>query len=728
MRTGPFIQALAFVLLCSPASAQWVATNGPRGGAIACFAASGGDILAGGEYGLYRSTDDGISWNVITASWSNLNSPPEATALVVSEGNIFVTLRGAGGIYRSTNAGSDWDQINGTGLWNLSTTALAVLDSTILVGTEAGIFRSSDGGSTWNNVLNLGGRGGFTITTLLASGGNIFAGTYFGAFLSTNGGSSWTQAGLVEQGTVTSFAVADTHLFAGTWFGVYCSTNNGTTWAEVDSGITGPGLNHRWVNSLVSVGNSVFAGTDSGIFSSTNYGAKWSSVSIGLVGDVGVGALAAFPSRDGSRSTMLAGTGGDGIYASIDSGASWHKANAGLHFEDVVDFALCNSGATGTKLFAATIDGLFSSTNNGANWSFDRIREVFNAFEANDSCLIGGGSTQVCVSTDQGTTWKSIRSPFADSVADITALSISGRQIFAGTNGAGVFLSNDNGMTWRVMNNGLPMSTQSAWFPPNIVGICTLDSIVFVGMREYPFTGNTGSVYRSTDNGAHWSSSLQGIIISTLAVCGKDVFVGTGDKTRIYRSTDKGTSWSADTTGLPHDQNGWFPYVRDFCVSGTSVFAGTDHNGVFLSSDGGTHWSSVNTGLPNCAVSSLVVSGQYLVASMVGAGVYRRPLSEMITSVVPAASESPHRFLLEQNYPNPFNPRTTIRFELLAPSIVHLTVYDVLGRVVLVLVDEKKNTGAHEVDFDGSALASGVYYYRLTAGNFEATKSMLLLK
>lgn len=88
----------------------------------------------------------------------------------------------------------------------------------------------------------------------------------------------------------------------------------------------------------------------------------------------------------------------------------------------------------------------------------------------------------------------------------------------------------------------------------------------------------------------------------------------------------------------------------------------------------------------------------------------------------------PTIYALEQNFPNPFNPSTTIKFELPKTSHVTLTVYDVLGREVSLLVNEKKNAGSYHVKFDGSNLASGVYFYRIQAGDFVQTKRLLLLK
>ncbi|MBE0538275.1 MAG: T9SS type A sorting domain-containing protein [Ignavibacterium sp.] len=92
----------------------------------------------------------------------------------------------------------------------------------------------------------------------------------------------------------------------------------------------------------------------------------------------------------------------------------------------------------------------------------------------------------------------------------------------------------------------------------------------------------------------------------------------------------------------------------------------------------------------------------------------------------------PTEYKLEQNYPNPFNPTTKIRYSIpnLGPDLqnVNLTVYDILGNQIKTLVDEPKETGYHEIDFNASVLASGVYVYRLTAGNFVSVKKMMVLK
>jgi hypothetical protein len=99
-----------------------------------------------------------------------------------------------------------------------------------------------------------------------------------------------------------------------------------------------------------------------------------------------------------------------------------------------------------------------------------------------------------------------------------------------------------------------------------------------------------------------------------------------------------------------------------------------------------------------------------------------------VTGVGDPKASVPKRYNLYQNYPNPFNPVTIIQFDVPEVSDVSLVVYDVLGREVARLIDERKSPGHYEVSFDANRQASGVYYYQMVAGSFSTVKKMLLMK
>lgn len=92
------------------------------------------------------------------------------------------------------------------------------------------------------------------------------------------------------------------------------------------------------------------------------------------------------------------------------------------------------------------------------------------------------------------------------------------------------------------------------------------------------------------------------------------------------------------------------------------------------------------------------------------------------------SGEIPGEYSLEQNYPNPFNPSANIKYQLPKAGFVKLTVFDALGRTVQILVNENKPAGKYEVQFNGSKLSSGVYFYKLESGQFTDIKKMMLVK
>ena len=101
---------------------------------------------------------------------------------------------------------------------------------------------------------------------------------------------------------------------------------------------------------------------------------------------------------------------------------------------------------------------------------------------------------------------------------------------------------------------------------------------------------------------------------------------------------------------------------------------------------------------------------------------------ESVTVALLSGKSLPEAFALRQNYPNPFNPVTRVAFDLPKASHVKLTVYNVLGQEVDVLMDQRMEAGSHVAEWDAESFSTGVYFYRIAADNFSQTKKMLLLK
>lgn len=131
--------------------------------------------------------------------------------------------------------------------------------------------------------------------------------------------------------------------------------------------------------------------------------------------------------------------------------------------------------------------------------------------------------------------------------------------------------------------------------------------------------------------------------------------------------------------------------------------------------------------LDTVTAAGVIVAGPLLVRNL-------RSIATMVDSVgtVPVSDQHagalPFAFAVDQNFPNPFNPSTTIKYDLPRTSHVSLSVYDMLGREVATLLNEEKSAGTHTVQWDASGIASGVYFYRIKAGDFVQTKRMLLMR
>jgi ligand-binding sensor domain-containing protein len=290
-------------------------------------------------------------------------------------------------------------------------------------------------------------------------------------------------------------------------------------------------------------------------------------------------------------------------------------------------------------------------------------------------------------------------------------LALAGSILYAGTD-SGVFRISNGGKGWQAVNIA---------FADTAVFAIALD-----GTNLY--VGTSTDVFRSTNDGTKWIHASNGLTLSslngiqTLTVSANNVFLGTFGA-GIFRTADSGGTWSQVIAGLTN------LYVRSIAVVGGKIFAGTDYGGgVFLSTDNGIDWTAVNSGLTSLDIRALVASGANIFAGTIYGGVWRRPLSEMPTSIQSTKGNLPQEFSLLQNFPNPFNPSTTINFELPRTSRVTLMVFNTLGQLVTTLVNGEQEAGYHEVRFDGSNLASGVYFYRIQAGSFVQTRKLLLLR
>jgi len=245
---------------------------------------------------------------------------------------------------------------------------------------------------------------------------------------------------------------------------------------------------------------------------------------------------------------------------------------------------------------------------------------------------------------------------------------------------------------------------------------------VFAGTLYY--SGNVeyhGAVLRSTDNGETWASPSLLNPIGDLAINSNGhIFAVTTGRLgetgggSIYRSTDNGISWIRLLFGFP----GSNVSAIDINPNG-HIFAGTG-TGIFRSMDNGETWDDLGGDARDFAINN---KGRIFALGY--GGVYR---SIEPSPPIEPPEEIPLSFTIRQNYPNPFNAGTTIEFTLFGTGFVTLKVYNITGKEVATLVEDRLPEGPHQVLWNPDGLASGVYLYRLKGGEYTQTRKLLLLK
>ena len=283
-----------------------------------------------------------------------------------------------------------------------------------------------------------------------------------------------------------------------------------------------------------------------------------------------------------------------------------------------------------------------------------------------------------------------------------------------------VFLrTTDGGTTWSHLANEPVMMAGET--PMGDTFCCTDRQHVWFGT-------NNSLVWRTTDGGDTWLSATPGSgIVNALAMHDDSVGIaclGPTEPGRFARTTDGGATWQPLSGVTPE-----MGVLAAFPAGSTNAWVAAPH-AVACSRDNGETWVLQPTDPFDGSLNAISFSDPtngWIVTSN-GEILRYRDLSGPLAVRPEGERELPVQTLLQQNYPNPFNPSTTIKFELHEAAEVRLSVFDILGREVSVLVNEKRDAGVHDVRFDASGLSSGVYFYRLTAGDFEQVRKFLLLK
>ncbi len=376
--------------------------------------------------------------------------------------------------------------------------------------------------------------------------------------------------------------------------------------------------------------------------------------------------------------------------------------------------------------FAVGDNGVFlSTTNGGDSWNIQNIAESYEYLldvyftDINNGIVVGYGRLRpywglLLHTTDGGVNWIKKAWPWG---AIHSVYFIDANMGWAVGNyplASFIRKTTDGGTTWEFHNID---TTENALY-----------SVYFSDQDTGWVVGAESTIRKTTDGGTTWIPQTIGTTKDLFSVHFIDQnigwIVGGSDSSGtgiIYKTTDGGTNWT--------NQPGNFETLHSVQFINQNIGWAVGLAGMIIyTSDGGMNWIPQTSGTIVDALNSV-----YFVDANTGwavglGGTILKTTTGGIVSVEEEFDEIPTAYNLSQNYPNPFNSSSVIRYSVPQSSKVVIKVFDILGREIETLVNEEKPVGSYEVEFDATALPSGIYFYRLQAGDFVETKKMVLMK
>ncbi|MBS1493660.1 MAG: T9SS type A sorting domain-containing protein [Bacteroidetes bacterium] len=635
-------------------------------------------VLAASSNGIFRTSDNGTSWNKIICGDTNTGDPSQRFSDLQSDPSnpdIMYAVRNSffirGGIYKSTNAGLNWTSLP-TGITNIGNSKIAICKNnpallfaniTYSNYRTSGVYKSTNAGASWtvdssSALRGILGNQGFNncgITVCPNDPSIVIAGGQ-GMARSTNGGTAWTQvSGSFVHADVTSFA---------------------------------------WKNN-----DEVWSTSDGGLFKSTDKGATWTTPdNIMMVSEILF--LAISPSFELDQAI---GVEHNGVCVTHSLGNDYRMTfggdGSGVAFNPFdTKKVYCNVGAFLTGLpfrfFKSSQGGDFDTWSDISSNILNPCGYWYQSIKTDKQSppnLYTSVCTTVWKSTNDGDSWINLNTPSSYITDKIITV-------------------NDNGVVFAIPND-----TNSAGTGKLLV-----------------YSGSTWSDRTPPGTGA---SQIQRVKVHPRNQ--NTIFAltsGTNSVShKIFRSTNLGVNWTNITgTGLDDVP------MADMIAHPTDpnkFYVGTQGFGFFGTTNGGTNWYPWNNGAQKSVrvtemafIDSGFVSDHFIIyAATYGRGVYIRDLSDD-PSGIGSNNTVVDSYQLRQNYPNPFNPTTTIEFNMKKSGIAKMEVFDLTGKLVATIVDGYRQEGRQNAKFSGYGLASGVYFYKFTADSFTDIKKMMLVK
>ncbi len=675
----------------------------------------GGEVvrITRGSYGigLLKSTDGGGTWTM-SIDWRTAQTRGVWAVRIRPDDSNRLLAATTEGVYRSSDQGASWELVLdirlATDIRIHPTNPDTILAACGNFGsTGQGIYRTTNGGDTWSRVaaglpLSWTGKAQLDIapsapSVVYASIADTFAGR--GLYRSVDAGLTWALVNTSDyaqyQGWYSHYVRVSpfdaSRLYTG-GIEIWSSTNGGTTltrrssWTQVYFGTPPPEgpyggpdyahADHHAAEPHPTDASTFFFASDGGVFKTTDSGGTF----IGLNGGYTTTQFYNGFSNSTVDSAFAMGGMQDNFTAIWEGSVAWRRVIGG--------------------------DGAWTGIN------------------SIDPDILWGGYQYlgIQVSVNGGDSWQDYTPPRPSNEATAFIapymLAPSDPEIAYAAR-TRVYRSDSTGYGWAATNSNIPLNGTN---PALCMAISeTSPDTVYVGVAPSP---GVAQVHRTTNGGATWTNitgPLPDRYPMDMAVDPSDsrvayvVFAGFGES-HLWRTTDAGGTWLDIGAALPD-------------LPATAVAVDPDHPemlyfgndlGVWVSPDAGATWEPFDSGMPPALVNDLKVfaPGRKLRVATHGNGAWERPLADppvVGVEVVGGGAGTGGALRLTVS-PNPVRAGSRVSFELPEAAHVRLTLHDVAGRRVATLVDEVRPAGAHVESLPLRGLAAGVYFARLEAG------------
>jgi photosystem II stability/assembly factor-like uncharacterized protein len=409
------------------------------------------------------------------------------------------------------------------------------------------------------------------------------------------------------------------------------------------------------------------------VASSSNPQSGWQAMNSGIAADLNAICFTSI------QTGYSCGAGGI-IIKTTNAGINWSALNSSVTYA-LNDICFANS-STG---FCAGSSGVIKTTNDGANW-FSVFNIPMNAITYTQNTVYSGGASGVYVSTNSGQNWTQIS----------TAASVY--CIFFNNKDTGQIMGY-NGLQYKTTNAGINWFMGGVWYP----GTYTFNDCYF-------FNSGTGYCCCYYNSGAPNYTTSHMIFKCNQWISGNSSWVNIWYNPNLYLHS---ITFAGQDTG--------------YIVGGG--FVSSNYQSLILKSiNGGNNWSQ-NSYNFNQVLYDVVFINSKTGYSCGRNGIILKTENGGVTDVELISGEVPEKILLSQNYPNPFNNETIINYNLPVSGYITLKIYDLTGREVETPVCGNYPPGNYKVTFNGGNLSSGIYFYKLFAGNKAVDiKKMILIK